>query len=354
MKLKRTIAVIITIACICSFFNVASETLISGQTQIEGNIIDMPQLIQPPTIEEVPDAVLLAAPPLEEDPPQIESRNYSINISNMSNYSLVALNNMSLNGGHVRGSIWVGGTLHGGVYVDDGSINHITSGNYSYIANNESTVSFQSRTSNQSTTAYYSLTEEAISTTKYYWTNILTNANSEGCTWVYLEPDHNGNVDIYWYDYQCPGTDESQSSIQKIYWTDATTVNMGGLAGHLIAPYATVNITWCNHCGTIVAKNIVSTGEGHINYWTPPTPPITTESPSPSPSESPTPTPEPIDLKVTKTLVGSVWHIRCDYMDGETFKAGGGFGVVIGLRILLVIRQKKDTAVINAAMPITG
>ena len=29
-------------------------------------------------------------------------------------------------------------------------------------------------------------------------------------------------------------------------------------------------------------------------------------------------------VTVTKKVVGEIWHIRCDYMDGETFHAGGG------------------------------
>ena len=34
--------------------------------------------------------------------------------------------------------------------------------------------------------------------------------------------------------------------------------------------------------------------------------------------------PQSSSLFVTKKLVGEIWHIRCDYMDGETFHAGGG------------------------------
>ena len=44
---------------------------------------------------------------------------------------------------------------------------------------------------------------------------------------------------------------------------------MGGLAGHLIAPYADIYITYCNHCGSIVGKTITTDGESHLNYWTP-------------------------------------------------------------------------------------
>ena len=33
---------------------------------------------------------------------------------------------------------------------------------------------------------------------------------------------------------------------------------------------------------------------------------------------------DPGSITITKQLVGDIWHIRCDYMDGVTFKAGGG------------------------------
>ena len=247
----------------------------------------------------------------------IEERDYSISLSNLYKYSLVALNDLTL-GSHTRGSIWVGGTLYGsGNCVDDGSLNHEIGPSDSYIAINDSSVQFKGRTGEQSTTAYYGLTSNAISNTRSYWRNLITNVSTDE-NWIYLAPDENGHVDATYWDYQCPGSDESQSSIEKIYWTDATSVSMGGLAGHLIAPNATVNITWCNHCGSIVANNIVSNGEAHINYWTPPAPP----TPSPTPSPTPIPTPKPIT--VTKLLKGEIWQVRCDVMDNTTFTAGGG------------------------------
>lgn len=247
-----------------------------------------------------------------------EIRDFSVTLSNLSQYSIVALNNAGLNG-HTRGSIWVGGTLTSGEwkFVDDCSLGGVSNSD-SYVHNNNSSVQFKGRTSAQSTEAYYGLTDAAISNTRNYWYGIIANAG-ENETWIYLEPDENGHVDIMYWDYQCSGSDESQSSIGRIYWTDATSVTMGGLAGHLIAPYANVTIVSCNHCGSIVANNITTSGEAHINYWTPPSPP----TPTPEPTPTPTPTPT-VDITVNKTLIGSVWHIRCDYMDGETFHAGGG------------------------------
>lgn len=53
-------------------------------------------------------------------------------------------------------------------------------------------------------------------------------------------------------------------------------------------------------------------------------PPPEEEDPPADPDPEPEPDPEPGSLHVTKKLVGDIWHVRCDYMDGETFVAGGG------------------------------
>ena len=95
---------------------------------------------------------------------------------------------------------------------------------------------------------------------------------------------------------------------------------MGGLAGHLIAPFADINITWCNHGGTIIGWNITTHGEAHINYWEPKIP----EEPNPTEIPEPTATPAPGKIILQKTLINDVWHIRCDVMDGTNFHAGGG------------------------------
>lgn len=305
--MKKTIAFILAIVV----FLLLTMTYAHSEG-ISSEILQIPTVSErQPTTEDVPPDL-----PTIEDPPEIlqSVSNYVVNLSNLSQFSLVALNNLTING-HVRGSIWVGGTLSGeGRYVDDGSINHENAGT-SYIYNNNSTVQFKGRTSEQSVDAFSYLTKEAVSATSQYWTDLITNIGYNN-TWVYIAPT-NGHVDLQTWDYQCPGTDESQSTFEKIYWTDATTVTVGGLAGHLIAPNATVTIVSCNHCGSIVAKNITTNAETHINYWNPSDPP--------EKEDEPTITPEPVDLTVNKTLIGSLWHIRCDYMDGITFKAGGGF-----------------------------
>ena len=243
--------------------------------------------------------------------PTIQSVDYTVTLSNLSLYSIVALRNATLNG-HTRGSIWIGGTLKSGDwrFVDDGAFDGFSPSN-SYVAKNESTIQFKARTAQQSQYAYFGLTKSAITETRNYWNNLIENI-SEDSNWIYIKPDENGHVDLQVWDYQCEGSDESQASIERIYWTDATSVTMGGLAGHLIAPKAKVTVVSCNHCGSIVCKSITTDGESHINYWEPSNPP---------PKETPTPTP----ITVTKQLKGEIWQVRCDTMDNTKFKAGGGY-----------------------------
>ena len=304
--MKKIVALFLTLILIFGVVSFARSTDPSTPTDLK----------PVETEETVPETEPPVGGDSETGPP--EQKNYTITLSNLSSYNLVALYNANLNG-HVRGSIWVGGTLTGGEwkFVDDGSVGHTGAGD-SYVAINESGIQFKSRTSEQGTNSYYGLTDSAISSTRAYWKNLITNIGFND-TWIYVAPDENGHVDMQYWDYQCPGSDESHSSIAKIYWTDATTVTLGGLAGHLIAPYATVTIVNCNHCGSVVAKNINTTAESHINYWNPPTPP----DPTPTPTPDPTPTPKPIT--VTKVLKGEIWSVRCDTMDNTDFKAGGGY-----------------------------
>jgi len=248
--------------------------------------------------------------------------NFNIELSNLTGYSIIALNNAFIDS-HIRGSLWIGNTLTSNEWCgsDDGSINHIPSGTESYIYNNESSMYFQGRTENQSKDAYKKLSAAAVETTKDYWTNIINSLPNDEEQWIYVKPDENGYVNLTKWDYQTQGSDESQESIEKIYWTNASKVDMGGLAGHLIAPFAEIDITWCNHRGAIVGWNITTHGEAHINYWTPE---IIEPTSSPTETPSPTATPAPGKIILQKTLVNDVWHIRCDVMDGTTFQAGGG------------------------------
>lgn len=312
--MKKIIATILALIFIVTFISSAAD-VISNDIKAD----DVQDKSITPAGQETDPPVTDIDPPSDSDPPTIPTADYTVTLSNLPNFSLVALNNATING-HVRGSIWIGGTLSGGEwkFVDDGSVNHSGAGN-SYIFNNESHIQFKGRTSEQSETAYYQLTEDSVNSTKSYWRNLINNAGSNE-TWIYVEPNENGHVDLQYWDYQAQGSDESHNVIEKIYWTDATSVTLGGLAGHLIAPKATVTIINCNHCGSIVAKNIITSGETHINYWNPPGPPNT-----PTPSESPSPTPQPTTIIVKKELKGEIWQVRCDTMDNTTFKAGGGY-----------------------------
>jgi hypothetical protein len=220
-----------------------------------------------------------------------------VNIDNLSDYNLVALNDADVNC-HIRGSIYVGGVLTGNQYIDDGSM-YGEPGSESYVYDNQSNLYFQSRTVNQSLEAYQKINEDAASATASYWKNLLASCPNDGDKYVYLKPKEDGSLDVKKWDYYGAGSDEAYQKIPILYWTDAKRVEMGGLAGHLIAPLASVFIVSCNHCGSIVGKNIYTDGEAHINYWKPefnvtPTPivsPTTTPVPTPVPTTTPDPTP---------------------------------------------------------------
>ena len=232
---------------------------------------------------------------------------YSVILEDLYKYNIIALQNADINC-HVRGSIWVGGTLIGNQYIDDGSLNGQIASD-SYVYNNQSNLYFQSRTENQSLDAYKGLTEQAIDKAIEYWTHIILNFPNNGIDFIYIQPDENGYVDLKKWDYQASGSDEEMQQIPKVYWTNATYVEMGGLAGHLIAPYADIHIVSCNHRGSIVGWNIYTDGESHINYWTPelkgdePTPvptetPIPTETPVPTETPTPTITERPVPTQI--------------------------------------------------------
>lgn len=214
---------------------------------------------------------------------------YSVILEDLYKYNIVALQNADINC-HVRGSIWIGGTLTGNQYIDDGSLNGQIASE-SYVYNNQSNLYFQSRTENQSLDAYKGLTDLAVNNAIEYWTRILLNFPNNGIDFIYIQPDENGYVDLKKWDYQTSGSDEEMQQIPKVYWTNASYVEMGGLAGHLIAPYADIHIVACNHRGSIVGWNIYTDGESHINYWTPE---LKGEEPTPIPTETPTPTETPI------------------------------------------------------------
>lgn len=192
---------------------------------------------------------------------------FIVQLTELSRYNLVALNNAEIRC-HVRGSVWVGGTLTGAQYVDDGSINGISNTD-SYIHNNQSQVYFKSRTNEQGLNSYKQLPGTATSSATSYWENIIKYFPKDGEYFKYVEPNEKGEVDLKYWDYNDSGSDSINEEFPIVYWTDATSVTLGGLAGHVIAPYADIYITYCNHCGSILGKNISTDGESHLNYWTP-------------------------------------------------------------------------------------
>lgn len=221
--------------------------------------------------------------------------NYVVKQSNLNDFSIVALQDATIQG-HIRGSLWVGGTLRSAdwIFVDDGSINH-SGAKTSYIYNNESSIQFKSRTSEQSKYAYNGLTDDAVHKTANYWINTLDKLKESNC--VYIEPDSNGHADIIGWStpgitqYQAQGDDETKQSSNIVYWTDATSVTIAGIIGFVIAPKANVVIQSSNNRISVVGKTVtVNWAELHVNYGIPniPTP---TPSPTPTPTATPTATP---------------------------------------------------------------
>lgn len=197
----------------------------------------------------------------------IEKNYYTVDIDNLYKYNLIALQDADINC-HIRGSIYVGGTLTGSQFIDDGALNGKAASD-SYVFNNKSNLSFKARTTEQSKDAYKTLTKQAVQDSIEYWTTILQAFPQESTEFIYIEPDNKGFVDLKKWDYHANGSDEFKQQIPTVYWTNATSVEMGGLAGHLIAPYADIKIVSCNHCGSIVGRTISTDGESHINYYIP-------------------------------------------------------------------------------------
>ena len=119
------------------------------------------------------------------DEPSAPTSDFTPNLSNLNQFNIVALNNF-LQQGHVRGSVWVGGTMTGGPYmfVDDGSIGG-SGAHTSYVYNNQSEVQFKGRTSEQSLTAYMGLTDTAVTANANYWYSVYNSLGDNGETCIY-------------------------------------------------------------------------------------------------------------------------------------------------------------------------
>jgi hypothetical protein len=113
--------------------------------------------------------------------------NYTVDLDNLYKYNIIALQNADINC-HIRGSIWVGGTLTGNQYIDDGSLNGKIASE-SYVFNNQSNIYFQSRTNNQGLDSYKGLTASAVENNINYWTSIITQLPQDNVTFIYVRPD---------------------------------------------------------------------------------------------------------------------------------------------------------------------
>ena len=245
----------------CLFLGINFITPILGAQQFTSN--------EPVIIQQGENPIIFEQQPITNEKSQslnIIFSDFFVDLNHLYQYNIIALNDADINC-HVRGSIWVGGNLTGNQYIDDGSLNGLAASD-SYVYFNLSSLNFKSRTEFQSPDAFFHLTDTAVINGTQYWTSMLENFPNNK-NFIYLPPDEDGYVDLKYWDYQANGGDSAQASFPIVYYTDATLVQMGGLAGHLIAPFADIYIVSCNHCGSIVGNNIYTDGESHINYWTP-------------------------------------------------------------------------------------
>lgn len=274
--------------------------------------------IEPPVEPDNP--TIPNEPPTEDTGPPISD--FTPSLSNLNQFSIIALHDFTMRG-HIRNSIWIGGTMTGESYmcVDDGSIGG-SGAHTSYVYNNQSEVQFKGRTSEQSSSAYMRLSDDAVTSNANYWYTIYKNLGNNNETCIYVPASENGIAYIHGGDgfprYQCEGSDESSMSSNVTYWTDAVTVDVIDICGFIIAPSSKIILHGNNRVSVVGNSVIMDWAEIHINSGNP-----TTVDPTPTPTPQPTPTPTPII--VTKELKGEIWHVRCDTMDNTDFKAGGGY-----------------------------
>ncbi len=198
-------------------------------------------------------------------------------IADMDKFSLISLTDMNIRC-HIRGSIYCGGTLVGSQVVDDGTLNSTKEPNSkSLVYNNQSNIQFHGHSNLQNQYAYYKLTQKSIKDNANYWINVfdILKSSPENNKFIYVKPDPNGVVGLYLWDYHRDiDSDDTYNHIEKIYYTDAEFVEIGGLAGNVIAPYANIRIVNCNYSGCIVGKSITNDGENYVNNWKPELPTI--------------------------------------------------------------------------------
>jgi len=273
--------------------------------------------IEPPVEPDTP--TIPDEPPTEDTGPPISD--FTPSLLNLNQFNIVALHDFTMRG-HIRNSVWVGGTMTGESYmfVDDGSIGG-SEAHTSYVYNNQSEVQFKGRTSGQSSSAYMRLSDDAVTSNANYWYTIYKNLGNNNETCIYVPASENGIAYIHGGDgfprYQCEGSDESSMSSNITYWTDAATVDVIDICGFIIAPSSKIILHGNNRISVVGNSVVMDWTEIHINSGNP-----TIIDPTPTPTPQPTPTPTPII--VTKELKGEIWQVRCDTMDNTTFTAGGG------------------------------
>lgn len=272
--------------------------------------------IDPPVEPENPELDPPSEPESDPDPPLVVD--YTVSLSTLNKFNVVALNDFHMQG-HVRGSVWVGGTMTGGpwMFVDDAA------GASSYIYDNQSEVQFKGRTAEQGLDSYSRLSEDAVTNNKNYWWTVFRGLGNNEETCIYVPASEDGVAHItpaYGFPrYVCAGDDTSPGGSPVTYWTDANSVEVQDICGFIIAPGSTINLSGNNRVSVVGSTvNLNGYGEIHIND----DPPTTVE---PTPTSPPEPTPTPTPLTVTKVLNGEIWSLRCDTMDNTNFTAGGGY-----------------------------
>lgn len=240
--------------------------------------------IENPVDEVVPslgDVVLDNDTPLtveNNEAPTTTEYDYEIGFDNAVQFNVIALGDATL-AGQLDGGVWVGGTLTGSVEADSNS--------FAYI---------------DDTGNYWLLSADAVDHTRDFWLGLMNDLP-------------NGNPTFVCLDQQDVDTITVNQTDKAIYWTYASNVTVENLNGYLIAPYATVIVN-NSFTGTIIGWEVVSTSNASCTDFT-------FTRPQPEDKVTPSPTP-PSTITITKTLVGNMWHIRCDIMDTTDFEAGGG------------------------------
>ena len=195
--------------------------------------------------------------------------NYQVTLNNLYLYNIVALNNAEVKQ-HTYGSVFTCGVLSGNQPID---------GSDNYVYNNNSTIS-----------NYKLLNYDSIETNRNYWSKLIEDLVYGDESFIYLEPDENGQVSL----------SQDNNSVERVFYTNASVVNASSFSGHLIAPFADVYIGAGSYYGAVIGWNVYCEGEGH---------PTSYVFARPEPHEK---GPNPGVIKLKKTLVNNLSVDICD------------------------------------------